>query len=78
MQSAGTARIHAEKLLRSTDVGRVYVLMRGKRGDGIEERLERLLDSSVFHLLRGNEVLRKVVPVFGSLTAPERWRPRPG
>lgn len=41
-----------EQLLRTTDVKRIYVLMRGKAGCTARERLTRLLNSGLFHLVR--------------------------
>ncbi|KAF8064520.1 KIN4A [Scenedesmus sp. PABB004] len=59
-----------ERLVRSTDVERVYVLMRPKRGEDIGSRLRKQLhESAIFHLLRGNPVLDKVVPIAGNMLA---------
>jgi fatty acyl-CoA reductase len=58
-----------EKLLRSLSVRTVYVLTRPKRGEDIQQRVDKLLASPVFHLLRGNEVLRKVAPIAGDMRA---------
>eukprot|EP00882_Tetradesmus_deserticola_P006829 GHRQ01007191.1.p1 GENE.GHRQ01007191.1~~GHRQ01007191.1.p1 ORF type:complete len:264 (+),score=67.51 GHRQ01007191.1:414-1205(+) len=58
-----------EKLLRCLGVRTVFVLTRPKRGEDIQQRVDKLLDSPVFHLLRGNEVLRKVVPIAGDMRA---------
>jgi len=41
-----------EKLLRSTSVGRVYVLLRPRRGRIPAERLAQLLRTPLFHQLR--------------------------
>lgn len=50
-----------EQLLRTTDVGKVYVLIRGKRGQTAKERLRKLLQSGLFHMVRENvTLLRKV------------------
>ncbi|KAF8068303.1 L-aspartate oxidase [Scenedesmus sp. PABB004] len=50
-----------ESLLRTTDVGKVYVLIRGKRGMSARERLARLLQSGLFHLVRDSpRLLAKV------------------
>jgi fatty acyl-CoA reductase len=60
-----------ERLLRSTGVRKIYVLLRAKRGEDIHSRLRKMLENSVvMHLLRNNDVLRKVVPVAGDMTAP--------
>lgn len=58
-----------EKLLRSTDVGRVYVLLRARRGAGPGERLERLLCGPLFHLIDARRAAR-VTAVAGDLLAP--------
>jgi hypothetical protein len=48
-------------LLRTTDVARVYVLCRGKRGAGARERMQRLVHSGLCHLVRDrSELLDKV------------------
>lgn len=60
-----------EKLLRSTDVKHVFVLLRPKKGQDVQQRLQKQLDSSpLMHLLRGNPVLSKVVPVGGDMRSP--------
>ncbi|KAL1456888.1 hypothetical protein WDU94_001578, partial [Cyamophila willieti] len=41
-----------EKLLRSTDVHKVYVLFRGKRNQGLDERLREYFAEEVFDRLR--------------------------
>jgi nucleoside-diphosphate-sugar epimerase len=41
-----------ELLLRTTNVGRIYVLARGKRGSSARERVQRLLHSGLFHQIR--------------------------
>lgn len=57
-----------EKLLRATDVARIYVLLRPKRNEDVATRLAKMLhESSVMHLLRGNPVLEKVVPIAGNM-----------
>lgn len=59
-----------EKLLRSTNVRRVYVLLRAKRAEGMQARLAQLMASPVMHLLRGSGVEDKVVPISGDMTLP--------
>lgn len=46
-----------EQLLRTTDVRRIYVLMRGKRGCPATERLQRILYGGLFHLVRDDASL---------------------
>ena len=41
-----------ELLLRTTDVGTVYVLLRSKKAQPAQERLAKLLQGPVFHLVR--------------------------
>jgi nucleoside-diphosphate-sugar epimerase len=57
-----------ESLLRTTDVAKVYVLMRGRRGLAAQARLDAVLSGPLFHLMRGRPaLLRKVVAVEGDL-----------
>lgn len=59
-----------EKLLRCTDVDKVYVMLRQKKGEDIQTRLDKMINSSpLMHLLRGNPVLQKVRAVAGDMTA---------
>eukprot|EP00775_Hariotina_reticulata_P006278 gene6278-6517_t len=61
-----------EKLLRSTDVQRIYVLLRAKRGESAQARLaKQLQQSAIMHLLRDNPVLDKVVAITGDMMLPE-------
>jgi hypothetical protein len=50
-----------EQLLRTTDVQLIYVLIRGKRGSPAQERLQRILHSGLFHLVRDDEALLQKV-----------------
>jgi nucleoside-diphosphate-sugar epimerase len=60
-----------EKLLRSTDVERVYVLLRAKKDEDIQARLDSMLNKNpLMHLLRGNPVLGKVRAVAGNMLLP--------
>ena len=43
-----TVQVLVEKLLRSTDLQKVFVLIRPKKSVQSEQRLETLLSSSVF------------------------------
>jgi fatty acyl-CoA reductase len=59
-----------ERLLRSTNVRKIFIMMRNKKGEDIQVRLQKMLSSSpVMHLLRGNAVLEKVHPIAGDMTA---------
>ncbi|KIZ01368.1 Fatty acyl-CoA reductase 1 [Monoraphidium neglectum] len=60
-----------ESLLRTTRVRRVYVLLRGKRGCGAQERCDGLLQGPIFHMVRDKpELLSKVVALPGDLGRP--------
>jgi len=62
-----------EKLLRSvSDIGRLMILVRPKRGKSVKDRVDAMLSSKVFDTLRSNqpEVLDKVVPVVGDIAGP--------
>lgn len=50
-----------EQLLRTTNVRRIYVLIRGKRGQPAKERLQRILHSGLFHLVRDDAALLQKV-----------------
>jgi nucleoside-diphosphate-sugar epimerase len=58
-----------EKLLRSTDVGRVYVLVRTRRGCSPADRLSRVLRGPLFHLITEEQAAR-VVAVAGDMMQP--------
>jgi hypothetical protein len=58
-----------EKLLRSTDVGRVYVLVRPRRGAAPAERLARVLKGPLFHLITPEQAAR-VTAVAGDIMLP--------
>lgn len=50
-----------EQLLRTTDVHTIYLLVRGKRGLPAQDRIARLLNSGLFHMVRDKpELLAKV------------------
>ncbi|XP_072397800.1 putative fatty acyl-CoA reductase CG5065 [Diabrotica undecimpunctata] len=60
-----------EKLLRSCPgIGKIYVLLRPKRGRSIEERLEKLVESPVFNPLRHQnpDALKKIIPIKGDVS----------
>jgi alcohol-forming fatty acyl-CoA reductase len=60
-----------EKILRSCpDVGKVYLLMRPKKGKEIHERLEDFTKNSVFSVLleqTSADIFKKLVPVAGDV-----------
>ena len=60
-----------ESMLRTTDVARVYVLLRAKKGQPAQARADKLLQGPVFHLVRDKpELLAKVTAVAGDLSEP--------
>ena len=60
-----------EKLLRCTNVSSIFVMLRAKKGEDVQARLSKMLNSSpVMHLLRDNPVLSKVKAVAGDMKAP--------
>lgn len=58
-----------EKLLRSTRVGRVYVLVRPRRGQSPAERVAKVLRGPLFHLLAASD-LERVKAVAGDINEP--------
>uniref|UniRef100_A0A336M1N3 Fatty acyl-CoA reductase n=1 Tax=Culicoides sonorensis TaxID=179676 RepID=A0A336M1N3_CULSO len=64
-------KVLIEKLVRSCpDINRIFVLMRGKRGKNVQERLEELKNLPLFELLRTTQpkLLEKIIPVEGDVT----------
>lgn len=69
-------KVLLEKLLRSCwQVKKVYVLIRPKKGHGINTRLDHLLDSKLFNNVRekyGKDILKeKVVAMVGDILEPK-------
>jgi thioester reductase-like protein len=59
-----------EKLLRCTNIDTVYVMLRAKKDEQVQERLNKMCKSSpVMHLLRDNPVLQKVKAIAGDMKA---------
>ncbi|XP_074109607.1 putative fatty acyl-CoA reductase CG8306 [Cotesia typhae] len=59
-----------EKLLRSTDINNIYVLIRPKKGKQINERLEELTKNSVYDRLREEkktDLFKKLIAVAGDV-----------
>jgi thioester reductase-like protein len=57
-----------EKLLRCTNISAIYVMLRSKKNEDVQSRLNKMLNSSpVMHLLRNNPVLSKVKAVAGDM-----------
>jgi hypothetical protein len=60
-----------ESMLRTTDVARVYVLLRPKKATPAQERCDKLLQGPTFHMIREKpELLAKVAAVAGDLSEP--------
>lgn len=69
--SGFVGKVLIEKLLRSCpDIKAIYVLMRPKKGKGVEERLKAVIDLPLFGPLREimPNVLHKLLPVNGDVT----------
>lgn len=60
-------KVIIEKLLRSTDVKRIYVLIRSKRGEDVQDRIAAWKDDVVFsQVLKCNpEGMKRIVPISG-------------
>lgn len=59
-----------EKLLRSTDVGRLYLLIRSKKGKEASDRIQDIIKNPVFDRLKeekGEEVFSKLTAVSGDV-----------
>ncbi|XP_012144429.1 putative fatty acyl-CoA reductase CG5065 [Megachile rotundata] len=67
-------KVLVEKLLRSCPgIKNIYLLMRPKRGQDVQQRLRQLLDGPLFEKLRRDypQELSKVIPVAGDITEHE-------
>ncbi|XP_011645020.1 putative fatty acyl-CoA reductase CG5065 [Pogonomyrmex barbatus] len=67
-------KVLVEKLLRSCpDIKNIYLLMRPKKGQNVQERLQELLNVPLFEKLRRDSPgeLSKIIPVAGDITEPE-------
>jgi len=64
-------KVLVEKLLRSTPVNRIFLLIRQKRGVPSSDRLEQLLAAPIFDAAKeANQVAGRVVGVSGDITLP--------
>ncbi|KAK6644945.1 hypothetical protein RUM43_001221 [Polyplax serrata] len=64
------AKSVVEKLLRRTNVNKIYVLIREKKGKSINERMDDIKRNPVFDRLKqekGDSILYKVVPIAGDM-----------
>lgn len=67
-------KVLLEKLLRSCPgIARIYLLIRPKKGQNANERLQQLLCSPLFNEIRKNRPsdLAKVLPIEGDITEPD-------
>ena len=67
-------KVLLEKLLYScSGLKKIFILMRAKRGKSAEQRVEEFSTLPLFNRINEEmpEVLKKIVPVFGELSAPE-------
>ncbi|XP_033221450.1 putative fatty acyl-CoA reductase CG5065 [Belonocnema kinseyi] len=67
-------KVLVEKLLRSCPgIKNIYLLMRPKRGQNVQQRLQELLNAPLFAQIRRDSPhdLQKIVPVAGDVTEPE-------
>ncbi|KAI5735323.1 hypothetical protein M8J77_017028 [Diaphorina citri] len=67
-------KVLVEKLLYSCPgVKKIYLLMRPKRGQSVEARLDQMYNLPMFLRIRNNkpEVFQKIVPVFGDICREE-------
>ncbi|XP_043471852.1 fatty acyl-CoA reductase wat-like [Leptopilina heterotoma] len=66
-------KILVEKVLRGLPkVGKVYLLMRGKKGKDIQDRFDEYFNSDLFNSVRETDpsAFKKVIPVNGDVTKP--------
>ncbi|XP_043481873.1 putative fatty acyl-CoA reductase CG5065 [Leptopilina heterotoma] len=67
-------KVLVEKLLRSCPgIKNIYLLMRPKKGQNVQQRLQELLNAPLFGKIRRDSPhdLTKIVPVAGDVTEPE-------
>jgi fatty acyl-CoA reductase len=67
-------KVLVEKLLRSCPgIKNIYLLMRPKRGQNVQQRLQELLNAPLFEKLSRDSPneLTKIVPIAGDVTEPE-------
>ncbi|EDW28044.1 GL27190 [Drosophila persimilis] len=66
-------KVIVEKLLRTTEVKRIYLLIRPKRGVEIQERISEWSKDSVFELLlkSKSDALQRVCPIAGDCLEPD-------
>merc|ERR1719347_309130 len=62
-------KVLIEKLLRSTKVSKIYVLMRDKKGKSMEQRFTEMMREKVFDIIlqEDEKILKRVIPVKGDI-----------
>ena len=65
-------KVMLEKLLRSTDVRAVYLLIRDKKGLSSKDRLKSLFNSKLFDILKKEKphMLQRVIAISGDIDQP--------
>ncbi|XP_028141885.1 putative fatty acyl-CoA reductase CG5065 [Diabrotica virgifera virgifera] len=68
-------KVLVEKLLRScSDLKRMYLLIRSKKGKRPEERIKDLVNDPLFDLVkktRGADIVKKIFPIAGDVSLPD-------
>nr|XP_014293989.1 putative fatty acyl-CoA reductase CG5065 isoform X1 [Halyomorpha halys] len=66
-------KVLVEKLLRScSDIETIYLLIRPKKGQEVQERLQDLISLTIFdEVRRRNGLLGKIIPIQGDITQPK-------
>ncbi|XP_011177536.1 fatty acyl-CoA reductase wat [Zeugodacus cucurbitae] len=70
--SGAVGKALIEKLLRSCDVRKVYILLRSKKNFSVEQRLEKLKQAKIFKVLHATKphMFDKLVPIPGDAILP--------
>ncbi|XP_067640608.1 fatty acyl-CoA reductase 1 [Eurosta solidaginis] len=70
--SGAVGKALIEKLLRSCDVAKIFVLLRTKKNISIEHRLEKMKRAKIFKVLRASKphMLDRLVPIPGDAALP--------
>ncbi|XP_054280079.1 fatty acyl-CoA reductase wat-like isoform X2 [Macrosteles quadrilineatus] len=62
-------KVLVEKLLRSTSVAVIYLLVRPKKGKSVQQRFSELLQDAIFSKLKDKDIRRRVIAVEGDTSA---------
>ena len=67
-----SVKVLVEKILRSTGVKKIYLLIRPKKGVETKVRLEELMSARIFDKVKesSSNVMSQVEPVSGDITEP--------